>query len=55
VPAPANLLTKDNFEEVFVKGAVPDLLIDDKIYGLPLAIDNLVLFYNEDIFNNRLF
>ena len=52
VPAPANLLTKDNFEEVFVKGAVPDLLIDDKIYGLPLAIDNLVLFYNEDIFNN---
>jgi ABC-type glycerol-3-phosphate transport system substrate-binding protein len=40
---------KDNYPDVVAN----DVILDDgKIYGLPLSIDTLVLFYNKDLFNN---
>lgn len=40
---------KDNFVEVVNKDVI---LEDDKIYGLPLSVDTLALFYNKDLLNN---
>jgi len=39
---------KNNFVD-----AIPyDIVINDQIYGLPLALDTMVLFYNKDLLNN---
>lgn len=38
---------KENFVDVVSKNAV----IDNKVYGLPLSLETLVMFYNRDIFN----
>ena len=40
---------RDNFVDV-VAGDV--ILGDGKVYGLPLSVDTLVMFYNKDLFNN---
>ncbi len=51
-PIPANLLNvKQLREEAFAEVAADDLVWQDKIYGLPLWIDTLALFYNKDLFN----
>lgn len=39
---------RDNFVPVVYNNAV----IDDQIYGLPLSVDTLALFYNRDLLNN---
>lgn len=39
---------RDNFVDVVQQ----DVLIDGKIYGLPLALDTLVLYWNRDLLNN---
>lgn len=39
---------RDNFAEVVYK----DVVIDDKIYGLPLSVDTLAMYYNRDLLNN---
>ncbi|HUW21226.1 MAG TPA: extracellular solute-binding protein [Candidatus Bathyarchaeia archaeon] len=49
-PMPANIMTTAQFEETFYPVAVSDLKIGTSIYGVPLEIDTLALFYNEDIF-----
>jgi len=38
---------KDTFADAVAK----DAIIDNKVYGLPLSLDNLVMFYNKDILN----
>ncbi|MFH1145699.1 MAG: extracellular solute-binding protein [bacterium] len=38
---------KDNFVDVVGK----DSVVDNKIYGLPLSVDSLVMYYNKDMFN----
>lgn len=50
---PAEVQPKDNkksdkelFADIFPKIAVDQLVIDDKVYGIPLSIDDVVLFYN---------
>jgi multiple sugar transport system substrate-binding protein len=40
---------KDNFVDVVGNDVVLD---DNKIYGLPLSVDTLAMFYNKDLFNN---
>jgi multiple sugar transport system substrate-binding protein len=40
---------KDNFVDVVSHDVI---LSDGKIYGLPLSIDTLALYYNKDLFNN---
>ncbi|MFA6421924.1 MAG: extracellular solute-binding protein [Candidatus Buchananbacteria bacterium] len=39
---------KDGFPEVVSNNVV----MDGKIYGLPLSVDTMILFYNKDILNN---
>jgi len=38
------------FQETFFDVAAKDLIIENKIYGLPLSIDTLALFYNKEYF-----
>jgi len=40
---------KDNFVDVVSHDVI---LSDGKIYGLPLSVDTLAMFYNKDLFNN---
>lgn len=40
---------KDNYVDVVSQ----DVILDDgKIYGLPLSVDTLAMYYNKDLFNN---
>ena len=40
---------KNNFADVVASDVIFE---DDKIYGLPLSIDTLALYFNRDLFNN---
>src|SRR3989344_8589877 len=46
------LFTLKDFMEPFVDVTGEDLLIGSEIYGLPLYVDTLALYYNKDIFNS---
>jgi len=49
----ANSLTVKGLKDNFVDTVSHDVLMSDgKIYGLPLYVDTLALFYNKDLFNN---
>lgn len=50
-PVPATLLNIKQLKEAFVDVVADDLVWQDKIYGLPLWIDTLALFYNKDLLN----
>ena len=57
LPMPTNLpvvMTTDTFKQTFFQAAADDLVIKDKIYGMPLAIDNLALYYNKAYFKDLL-
>ena len=53
IAAPEYQLTekavRDNFVDVVAYDSIDP--IDNKIYGLPLSVDSLALYYNKDIFN----
>lgn len=49
VPAPAKLLSLREFRDSFVSVAADDLIVEDRIYAVPLAMDVLALYYNKDI------
>ena len=49
-PMPAEIMTPSEFEQVFYPVAVKDLVWGTEIYGFPLEIDTLALFYNDEIF-----
>ncbi len=51
VPVPANLISEIEFKDNFVDVVVDDFYVDNKIYGVPLSVDSLALYYNKDIFN----
>ena len=48
---PEEIFTLIDFDQTFVEAARYDLIEDGKIYGLPLYIDTLALFYNKNLFN----
>ncbi len=48
-PAPANVLTKAEFSQIFYPVAQSTLTAGSTIYAVPLEVDGLVMFYNEDI------
>ena len=51
-PAPDILLNEQQYREKLVDVAANDFLSQDKkIYGLPLSVDSLALYYNKDLFN----
>lgn len=45
-------LTVRNINDLFPEVVVDNQIISNKIYGLPLSLDNLALFYNRDLLNN---
>ena len=49
---PATLLPFNTFRDTFVEVVEKDLSEDNKIYGLPLYVDTLALYYNKDYFNS---
>ncbi|OGG03607.1 hypothetical protein A2W14_03465 [Candidatus Gottesmanbacteria bacterium RBG_16_37_8] len=50
-PLPKDIMSVEDFAKIFYPVAVKDLKAGDNFYGLPLEIDGLLLFYNEDILN----
>ncbi len=57
LPMPAGLpivMTPDTFKSTFFQAAQDDLLVNSKIYGMPLAIDNLAVYYNKAYFKDLL-
>lgn len=39
-------------KETYVDTVASDILVEGKIYGFPLALDMLVMYYNQDLLNN---
>ena len=52
MPRVKEFFTPISFQETFVDVAYRDLVKNDKIYGIPLYVDTLALFYNKDLFNS---
>ena len=50
-PVPEYMMTEQEFRDTFVDVVADDFVIDGKIYGVPLSVDSLALYYNKDIFN----
>jgi len=54
-PMPSGLMTASQYAELFPKVVVNDFVDSDKVYAIPYYLDNLMLYYNTDIFDdNRL-
>ncbi len=51
IPAGENQLAFTTFQSLFPKAVEQDFAPDKLIYALPLSIDTLALYYNEDIFD----
>ncbi len=47
---PESIMSSDDFKNTFVEVAYNDLVSEDQIYGIPLSVDSLALYYNEDLF-----
>lgn len=52
VPAPDYLMSEMDFRNNFVDVVADDFFVNNKIYGVPLSVDSLALYYNKDIFNS---
>lgn len=48
-PIPKNIYSDAEFEKTFYPVIASDLKVGGNYYGIPLEIDGLLLFYNEDI------
>lgn len=48
-PAPEKVFNLKAYKDAFVDVAVDDFTVDGKIYGVPLAVDSLALYYNKDL------
>jgi ABC-type glycerol-3-phosphate transport system substrate-binding protein len=44
-----NMPTADQIDRSFVQTVKKDTIIDGKIYGLPLSLDTMAIFYNKDL------
>lgn len=47
---PSTVVSTADFKKTFYPIHASDLIISDQIYGIPLYVDGLVLFYNDDLF-----
>jgi multiple sugar transport system substrate-binding protein len=50
-PIPQYMLTEQNYRDNFIDVVANDFVVDGKMYGVPLSVDSLALYYNKDIFN----
>jgi len=46
------VMNAELFRQTFFQAAADDLIIDEQVYGMPLAIDNLAVFYNKQHFKD---
>lgn len=46
------VMNADLFRQTYFQASADDLIIDEQIYGMPLAIDNLAVFYNKQHFRD---
>lgn len=58
-PAPEKTMNLETFEKTFVQVAAQDMLLRDeggnvRVYGIPLSVDTLALYYNKDIYEDRI-
>ncbi|MDD3711625.1 MAG: extracellular solute-binding protein [Patescibacteria group bacterium] len=44
-------LNAKEIKQSFVDTVYSDVIIDNKIYGLPLSVDTLAMYYNQDLFD----
>lgn len=51
-PVPSSVMDSSTFEKTFYPTVKSDLRVGSSYVGIPLEIDNLALFINEEIFNN---
>lgn len=49
-PMPAGLMSVKEYQDTFPKVVQDNFISDNQIYSIPYYIDNLMLFYNTDIF-----
>jgi multiple sugar transport system substrate-binding protein len=49
-PVPADVMSADELEDAFTPASIRLLQIDDEYYGLPTDVQTLLLFYNDDLF-----
>ncbi len=55
LPMPADqpiVMTPDIFRQTFFQAAADELIVDEQIYGIPLSLDNLAIFYNKQHFQD---
>ena len=48
------VMNADLFRQTFFQAAANDLVIDEKVYGMPMSIDNLAVYYNKAFFKDLL-
>ena len=48
-PAPATVFNLKDYKTTFVDVAANDFTKDSKIYGAPMSVDSLALYYNKDL------
>ena len=59
-PLPAQTLSPQQFEQTFVSVANDDLVLKDpadsqsKVFGIPLSVDTLALYYNKNAFDDKI-
>ncbi len=51
VPAPGWMIGEQEFRQNFVDVVVNDFMDQGLIFGVPLSVDSLALYYNKDLFN----
>jgi multiple sugar transport system substrate-binding protein len=51
-PAPSNIISAQNFGNIFVDIASQDLIRSEKVYAVPFYVDTIALYYNKSLFNN---
>ena len=49
-PLPTGLLNIRDYKEAFPEVVQNDFIDNNRVYGIPFSIDNLMLYYNTDIF-----
>lgn len=48
------VMTPDVFRQTYFQAASDDLIIDEQVYGMPLSMDNLAVYYNKSYFKDLL-
>lgn len=51
LPAPQDVVPVRSVQEEFVDTVAHDVVVHGRVYGLPLYVDSLALYYNKDLLN----